>query len=314
MSKKFKGKKHKSYFLIKFLSFIVIVLLVVYISFNYLYDKVTKNISEVEVINILLNNKTDEFEKIFSENGLNFIVNYTLGLNLEDNKPKKIVNEKVDVPTIKEEPENNNEPLIYIYNTHQTEEYKSVNTNSYNITPTVMHASFILQNKLKELGINSIVEKNSIKEILDINSWNYRNSYKASKMLASDALEKNPSIKYVIDLHRDSVPENVGRTTINDKNYARMMIVLGTSHEGYPNNLNMANRINDYLKAFNENITRGLDIKNNSGIFNQDLSPNAILIEVGGQYNDISSVSNSLEVLAQAYKKVIDEDNEKKET
>ena len=58
---------------------------------------------------------------------------------------------------------------------------------------------------------------------------------------------------------------------------------------------------------------RVIDIKNNSGIYNQDLSPNAVLIEVGGPYNDINSVSNSLEVLAGVYKRIVDEDNEKEE-
>ena len=310
MGKKFKSKKKiKVLKFNKILLFFVIVLSTFIISFNYLYKYLTKNISEVEVINILLNNE-NRFDKLLSKSGLDFFISYTFGLNLESNKVEK------EIPVIKEEKastEEKNEPIIYIYNTHQTEEYKLVNNNDYNITPTVLHASLIFQSKLKELGIDSIVEKNSIKEILDINSWNYRNSYKASKMLAESALSDNPTIKYIIDLHRDSIPENVGNLVIDNKKYARMMIVLGTGHEGYNNNLEMANRINNYLKEFNEKITRGIDIKKNSGIYNQDLSSTALLIEVGGQYNDINSVSNSLEVLANAYKKVIDEDNEKKE-
>ena len=133
-------------------------------------------------------------------------------------------------------------------------------------------------------------------------------------MLAQDALEKNPSIKYVIDLHRDSVNENIAKTTIDGKDYAKIMIVLGKGHDGYENNLKMANRINDYLKEFNESITRGIDIKQNSGIYNQDLSQNAVLIEIGGPYNDINSVKNSIELLAKVYKRVIDEDAKKEQT
>jgi stage II sporulation protein P len=132
-------------------------------------------------------------------------------------------------------------------------------------------------------------------------------------MLATDALGKNSSIKYVIDLHRDSISESIGKITIDNKDYAKIMIVLGKGHEGYEKNLEMATRITNYLKEFNENITRGIDIKNNSGIYNQDISPNAVLIEVGGPYNDINSVSNSLEVLANVYKRIVDEDNEKEE-
>lgn len=316
MSRKFKTRKNITLISIKFILFLTIVLCVILLVFNVLYEKLTKAINENEVIDIMLNNNPKEFKSIFSKNGLSFIVNYTLGINLdkEDNvkKTENTNNITTDETVIKEE--NYDSPLIYIYNTHQTEEYQSVNTNEYNVTPTVLHASLILQNKLSDLGIQAIVEKNDIKEILNINGWNYRSSYKASKMLASDTLSKNPTIKYVIDLHRDSIPLNIAKVTIDGKDYAKIMIVLGKGHDGYERNLEMANRINNYLKEFNPLITRGIDIKINSGIFNQDISSNAVLIEVGGPYNDINSVKNSLEILANVYKRIVDEDNEKEET
>lgn len=315
MVKKFKTKKNITLFSIKFILFFTIVLCVILLVFNVLYEKLTKEINENEVIDIMLNNNSKEFKSIFSKNGLSFIVNYTLGINLDKKENVKKIekaSKTTDKTVIKEE--NYNSPLIYIYNTHQTEEYQSVNTNEYNVTPTVLHASLILQNKLSDLGLQAIVEKNDIKEILNINGWNYRSSYKASKMLASDTLSKNPTIKYVIDLHRDSIPLNIAKVTIDGKDYAKIMIVLGKGHDGYERNLEMANRINNYLKEFNPLITRGIDIKTNSGIFNQDVSSNAVLIEVGGPYNDINSVKNSLEVLANVYKRIVDEDNEKEET
>ena len=306
MTKKFKSYRKKKKKIQRILLFIIVVLLTANISFNYFYKKIAKHISEKDIINIIINNKES---KIIPKNGMDFIVNYTLGIDLKQNKNRKIE----VIPTMKEEPVVYDEPSIYIYNTHQTEEYRSINTNDYNVIPTVMHASLILQNRLSNLGIKSLVETNSIKEILDINGWNYNSSYKASKMLASDALEKNKSIKYVIDLHRDSIPEYLAKVSIDGKDYAKIMIVLGKGHDGYENNLKMAERIDNYLKEFSPEISRGIDIKVNSGIYNQDLSPNAVLIEIGGPYNDINSVSNSIEVLANVYKKVIDEDNGKKE-
>ena len=313
MSKKFKTKHTKGNVLKKILIFISLILLIIFLTFNKLYDFLINRINESDVINIFLNNKENDFKKIFSTDKINFLVSYTLGIDLNN---KKEENEIKELTTIKTENENinNEEPIIYIYNTHQTEEYRRINTNDYNINPTVLHASYIFQNKLSDLGIKSIVEENNIKEILNINGWNYRNSYKASKLLAQDALSKNPSIKYVIDLHRDSIPESIGKITIDNKDYAKIMFVLGKGHAGYERNLEMATRLNNYLKEFNESITRGINIKNNSGIFNQDLSPNAVLIEIGGPYNDINSVSNSLELLAKIYKRIVDEDNEKEET
>ena len=51
--------------------------------------------------------------------------------------------------------------LVYIYNTHQTEEYAML--ENYNLTPTVHTASYILKDKLKEIGIESIVESKDLK-------------------------------------------------------------------------------------------------------------------------------------------------------
>ena len=308
MSKRFKTHK-KNNFIKKILLFIAVVLLTTVVSFNVVYEKVTKNLTDIEVINILLN-KDNSFDKIFSGSGINFIVNYTMGLDLNKNNLKK---EKIDIiPVMKQEEVVL--PLIYIYNTHQTEEYRGINTNDYNVTPTVLHASLILKNKLENLGIPTIVEENSIKDVLNINGWSYRNSYKVSKMFAEEVLKNNPSVKYIIDLHRDSVNENISTITIDDKNYAKIMIVLGKGHDGFERNLEFANRINNGLKKFNEGLSRGIDIKEKSGIFNQDLSPNAVLIEVGGPYNDINSVSNTLDVLANVMKDVILEDESKEET
>ncbi len=310
MKKRFKGKKNKKNIFIYILFFIVIILVVVCLTFNYLYDSLTKNLSEQQLISILLDDTKTNTNKILKNNGISFLLNYSFGIDIDLPVSKKNV-EQVTPAVIIENNDNNSEPLVYIYNTHQTEEYRKTNNNEYNIVPTVLHASLILQNKLSDLGISSIVEKNNIKEILDINNWSYKNSYKASKLLALDALDKNKSIKYVIDLHRDSIPENISKCEIDGKTYAKIMIVLGKGHDGFERNLEMANRINNYLKEFNPSITRGIDIKNNSGIFNQDISNNAVLIEVGGPYNDIKSISNSLEALANVYKRIVDEDNEK---
>ena len=312
MKKRFKTHKYKKNIIKKVLLFVIIVLIVVFFTSSILYKQLTTKFSEIEIIDILLKNK--EFNNgYFKKNGMDFIVDYALGIKLDNKKDsnKEVINILKNNKIIKDE---DVKPLVYIYNTHQTEEYRGINANEYNVIPTVLHASLILKNKLDELGIPTIVETNSIKEILNINGWSYRNSYKASKLLASDTLEKNPSIKYVIDLHRDSVDESIAKVNINNKDYAKIMIVLGEGHAGFENNLNIANRVNNYLKEFNNELSRGIDIKKNSGIYNQDLSNNALLIEVGGPYNDINSVKNTLEVLANVYKRVIDEDEKAKET
>ena len=149
---------------------------------------------------------------------------------------------------------------------------------------------------------------------MNANNYSYKQSYKVSKFLAAEAIKNNPTIKYIIDLHRDSIPENISTILKDNKKYARVMFVISTMNPSYQSNLDLANKINDYLNDFDQKLSRGIDIKERSGLFNQDLSNNALLIEVGGEYNDIDSVSNTLELIASAFKKVIFEDGKQEET
>ena len=83
-----------------------------------------------------------------------------------------------------------NKPKVYIYNSHQLENYSSANYEAYNITPNVMMASYLLREKLNDLGINTIVEESDITEFIRINNWNYNYSYMASRYYIEDAMKK----------------------------------------------------------------------------------------------------------------------------
>ena len=96
-------------------------------------------------------------------------------------------------------PTKTKEPLVYIYNSHQLENYSSVNYEAYNITPNVMMASYLFREKLNDLGINTIVEEADITEFIRINNWNYNYSYVASRYYIEDAISKNPSLNFFID-------------------------------------------------------------------------------------------------------------------
>ena len=66
-------------------------------------------------------------------------------------------------------------------------------------------------------------------------------------------------------------------------------------------NYNLSEKLNNKLKEKNPGITRGILKKGNigaNGIYNQDLNPNIILIEVGGYQNNIDEVNNSLDALS----------------
>ena len=288
MKKRFKGK-HK-FRKLKVLSFILVGLASFSVTINVLRKKVTQVLDPSNYIDYLL------------KTGFNNQISKSILKSPLDIENISLVNNEEEVKS--------NEPLIYIYNTHDEEAYYNSYLNPYNIVPDVKLASYYFQERLKDLGIESVVEKRKIKDVLDKNGWNYRYSYNASRVYLEEVSKNNPSIKYFIDLHRDSVGKDKTTTTINGKSYARVMFLVGLEHENYQKNLDLATRLNELISQFDSTLSRGIYQKEGpgvNGIYNQDFNSNTILIEVGGQYNTIEEVANTIEVMARVLKDYLGE-------
>lgn len=203
---------------------------------------------------------------------------------------------------IEDKGESSSLPLVYIYNTHQLETYSGENLREYNVTPNVMMASYILREKLNHYHIPAMVETNDVTEILHMNNWNYASSYQVTKMFMLDAKEKYPSIKYYIDLHRDSARRSVTYREINGVGYARILFLVGLENPSYDANLKLAEALHQKLEAKWPGLSRGIYKKEGpgvDGVYNQDVSPYAMLVEMGGVDNTIEEVLHSTEVLAE---------------
>ena len=188
------------------------------------------------------------------------------------------------------------------------ENYNNKNLSIYNITPNVLMASYILKEKLNKNGISTIVEDTNLSEFLNLNHWNYASSYKATRMLLLEKMNKYDSLKYFIDIHRDSVNRNSTTVTINNKTYAKILFVIGLEHKNYEYNLEVTNKLNDLIKETYPSLTKGIYKKSGKGvdgIYNQDVDKNCILIEIGGVDNTIEEVYNTLEVLSNVLTKFV---------
>ncbi len=309
--------KKKLKFKYKIITFLIFLIASFIFFFEFFYNHIFKNIDNDKLINYLVNYNLKETEdKVYydflSLNASDFLLKYTLGID----KEKEEIEEENTVNTydyVKDPYENTNtsKPIVYLYNTHQTEGYVSSNNESYNITPSVLMANYILRESLNDLGIPTMVETNNIKEILNANNWQYKYSYNASRLLVQDAMQKNSSLKYFIDLHRDSMNYDVTTLKINNDSYAKVLFVIGKEYDGYTKNLEFANKINEKIKNFNKDLSRGVTLKggqNVNGVYNEDLSEHLILIELGGPYNNIVEVNNTLKVLSKAIYEVINEE------
>lgn len=194
-----------------------------------------------------------------------------------------------------------NNPIVYIYNSHQLENYNNDNLEIYGITPNVLMASYLLKEKLNTKGISTIVEDTNLAEFLSLNGWDHASSYKASRIFILDKKNKYSTLKYYIDIHRDSVSKNVTSVNIGGKDYARILFVVGLEHDNYKDNLKLAEDMDSLFNKYYKGLSRGVYKKEGAlvdGIYNQDISSNAMLIELGGVDNNIDEVLNTTEAIA----------------
>ncbi len=295
MRRRFKAKKRKKIFL-KLLSTVIIFCFTFSFIVIFLLDKLVINLNNEKVVSYILNNNEINLDKL---NTPEFIFSYAFGYEFLESEP--VIKEE-DTPIVI------NNPLVYIYNTHTTEEYTYESFEAFNINPTVITASYIFKEYLKDEEIYAVVEENNPVDILRANSWSYSKSYDASRFLLEDAITNYPTINYYIDIHRDSASYDITTVNIDGKQCARFMFIVGEDNPTFSTNLELSNKLNDELNKIHPNFTRGVLGKSGSnvnGIYNQDLHLNAILIEVGGQYNSIEEVNCSLAYLAESFRKVV---------
>lgn len=228
------------------------------------------------------------------------LAKYNSNINNNDNVVDKTGTISAEELVIKDESKLQGEPIFYIYNTHQIEKYKTILPGS-SINYSVMDASVLLQEKLLKYNIYSVVEDKSIMDVLDSRGWKYAQSYVVSREYLDMAKKNNPSLKYYIDLHRDSVSKNISTTTIDGKTYARVLFVHGLENKNNKENRVNIERLNNYLNANYKGLSRGIlerSGKGVNGVYNQDFSPFCILIEVGGEENTEIEVENTIEIIA----------------
>ena len=114
-----------------------------------------------------------------------------------------------------------------------------------------------------------------------------------------------------MDIHRDSLEK--GRTTIEieGKKFAKTIFLIGLENENYEENLSFTEKINNLLNEKYPGLSKGIYKKGGpgvNGVYNQDFSKRAILIEIGGYENTPSEVLNSVLAFSECFMEVISKD------
>ena len=79
------------------------------------------------------------------------------------------------------------------------------------------------------------------------------------------------------------------------------MFVLGLDNPYYEENKKVMMKMNKYLEENYPGLSKGILEKSGEGVdgvYNQDISSNVLLIEIGGIENNMEEVNNSTEIIA----------------
>ena len=212
---------------------------------------------------------------------------------------------------------NSDQPQILIMHTHATERYQNYPELFYDPEYTcrttdnsknMVSVGKIMVDKLNDLGYNTIQDAT-------LHDYpNYNGSYDRSKATVEAYLAEYPSIKIVLDVHRDAIERADGTrikpvVNINGTSCAQIMLISGADNgylnmPNYKKNLRFASHFQNCMESLYPGLTRPIlfDYRN----YNQQLTTGSILIEVGGHANTLEEAHNSARLIAYSLADMLD--------
>lgn len=199
-------------------------------------------------------------------------------------------------------------PQVLIYHTHTTESYcpnsdwydENCPDRSRDSSRNMTAVGDAICNALSERGIASVHD-------CTVHDYPmYTGAYYRSADTVESVLAKYPSIKLVLDIHRDGIADADGTpiapvVTVNGKSAAQFMIISGCDDKGeldlpnYMENFKTACLVQRSAEAAYPGLARAVlfDYRN----YNQHISAGSLLIEVGSQANTLDEAVYTGELL-----------------
>lgn len=204
------------------------------------------------------------------------------------------------------------EPQVLILHTHATETYQTW-------PDLVYDPDFTARTQNTELNMCVVGEKmtqvlndagiNTLHDTTLHDSPSYTESYDRSYATTQAYLEKYPSIKVVLDVHRDAIEDSDGTRvkplcTIDGEDTAQVMIIAGCDNGSsiqLPNwrlNLRFAAAWEQAMESRTPGLTRPVMCAYR--YYNQDLTTGSLLIEIGGHANTVTEAVRAGQYAAEA--------------
>ena len=208
------------------------------------------------------------------------------------------------------------QPQILIMHTHATEAYTPDGTDVYVQTDN----SRTLDNTQNMVRIGEemkeVFEEMGLSVIHDETPYDYpqyNGAYGRSGAGVEAYLEQYPSIKIVLDVHRDALIGEDGTvykplTTVDGQDTAQVMLVMGSPEAGdYPRwaeNLALAIKIQKSMDTLYPTLARPITVRGSS-VYNQELTNGSLLVEVGAHGNTIQEAIRGARLFARAAGQVL---------
>lgn len=201
-------------------------------------------------------------------------------------------------------------PQVLILHTHGSEAYtmpegqEYVSTGSFrtaDASVSVMRVGDEMAAVLSEHGI-SVLHDRALYDDPEYNGAYYR---------AEDAieayLEKYPSISFILDVHRDALEDKAGHQykviTREDPSCAQVSLVMGSSWEGWQENLKLAAAVQQHLTDQYPTLMRPVTVRNSD--YNEYFTPGSLLVEVGAAGNTLDEALAAARLFANGFAEVV---------
>jgi stage II sporulation protein P len=207
-------------------------------------------------------------------------------------------------------------PQILIMHTHGSEAYAQDADDVYVESDTartidtrynVVRVGDEMQRIFTELGFNVIHDRS----LYDYPS--YSGAYDRSKAAVEDYLAKYPSIRIVLDVHRDALVAADGTvykavTTIDGVKTAQVLLVVGSDDNGLPHpkwreNLTLAVKIQQTMNSLWPTLARPITLRTSR--FNQQMTNGSLLVEIGCHGNTLQEALAGARLFARAAGQVL---------
>lgn len=206
-------------------------------------------------------------------------------------------------------------PLVLIVHTHGCEAYTMPEGEEYEESDdhrtldaaySVLRVGDEIAAALEEAGIGVVHDRT----LHDYPS--YSGSYERSLATIKRCMSENPSIVYVLDVHRDAVEDESGKQykllCAECPGAAQLEFVIGSdggglSHPLWRENLRLACAVQETLLARYPTLMRPIVVRNSR--YNQQVCPGSLLLEVGTAGNSLEEALNAARLFASGFAETI---------